>query len=111
MWTSFKTRPKMPLIIVSQPSQRYSNLMKLISEAPTDSSTVVEYYKNITHHSVVSQVEPGYLRKILPDSAPQDGEAWEAITKDFDSKIVPGITHWYNKHTPPSHPILIEQVV
>lgn len=55
---------------------------------------VVDYYENITDHSVVSQVEPGYLRKLLPTAAPEDGEAWSAIRADIDSKIVPGLTHW-----------------
>lgn len=56
--------------------------------------TVADYYENITDHSVVSQVEPGYLRRLLPDAAPQDGEPWDAIRRDMDDKIVPGLTHW-----------------
>lgn len=55
---------------------------------------VLKYYENIQDHSVVSQVEPGYLRAILPTSAPEDGEAWDVICKDIDTKIVPGLTHW-----------------
>ncbi|ORY63216.1 pyridoxal-dependent decarboxylase conserved domain-containing protein [Pseudomassariella vexata] len=43
---------------------------------------------------VVSKVEPGYLRKLLPDAAPEDGEAWADIQKDIEVKIVPGLTHW-----------------
>jgi aromatic-L-amino-acid/L-tryptophan decarboxylase len=43
---------------------------------------------------VVSEVEPGYLRKILPSEAPEKGEAWQAIQKDIEAKIMPGITHW-----------------
>ncbi|CAN8100007.1 unnamed protein product [Discula destructiva] len=55
---------------------------------------IVDYYKNIRDHKVVSQVEPGYLRKILPTSAPTNGEPWDMIAKEFDAKILPGITHW-----------------
>lgn len=43
----------------------------------------------------MSDVEPGYLRKLLPDHAPEDGEAWSDIQKDVEDKIVPGLTHWY----------------
>jgi aromatic-L-amino-acid decarboxylase len=43
---------------------------------------------------VVSAVEPGYLRKILPDRPPKDGEKWEDIQADIETKIVPGLTHW-----------------
>lgn len=63
--------------------------------SPTDSrNVVVDYFENITDHSVASQVEPGYLRKLLPAAAPEEGEAWTAIRADIDSKIVPGLTHW-----------------
>ncbi|KAJ4386078.1 hypothetical protein N0V93_008970 [Gnomoniopsis smithogilvyi] len=55
---------------------------------------IIHYYNNIRDHHVFSQVEPGYLRKILPSSAPIDGEPWDLIAKDFDTKILPGITHW-----------------
>ncbi|KAI1857656.1 hypothetical protein JX265_011071 [Neoarthrinium moseri] len=55
---------------------------------------IVKYYDNIEDHKVVSSVEPGYLRKLLPDHAPEDGEAWAEIQNDVQSKIVPGLTHW-----------------
>lgn len=54
----------------------------------------MNYYDNIEQHSVVSQVEPGYLRALVPRTAPEDGEAWDAIRADLDAKIVPGLTHW-----------------
>lgn len=55
---------------------------------------IVKYYDNIEDRRVVSNVEPGYLRKILPASAPEDGEPWRDIQKDMEDKIMPGITHW-----------------
>lgn len=55
---------------------------------------VVHYYDTIEERPVVSTVEPGYLRKLLPDHAPEDGEAWSDIQKDVQTKIVPGLTHW-----------------
>lgn len=39
-------------------------------------------------------VEPGYLRDQLPKEAPYSGETWEEIFKDFETKIMPGVTHW-----------------
>lgn len=42
----------------------------------------------------MSQVEPGYLRKLLPTEAPQEGQSWGEIQKDIEDKIVPGISHW-----------------
>ncbi|KAK9492220.1 pyridoxal phosphate-dependent transferase [Lipomyces doorenjongii] len=55
---------------------------------------IVDYYKTITERQVVSDVEPGYLRQLLPTEMPQEPESWDDIHKDFDSHIVPGLTHW-----------------
>ncbi|OTB06384.1 hypothetical protein M426DRAFT_319119 [Hypoxylon sp. CI-4A] len=54
---------------------------------------IVKYYDTIEERRVVSNVEPGYLRKLLPEEAPQNGEAWADIQKDIESKIIPGLTH------------------
>ncbi|KAJ4390763.1 hypothetical protein N0V93_004361 [Gnomoniopsis smithogilvyi] len=77
---------------------------------------IVDYYENITDLPVVSQVEPGYLRKILPPAAPQDGEAWDTIRHDIDAKIVPGLTHWQSPNflaffpCPSSYPSLLGEL-
>ncbi|KAH8889822.1 PLP-dependent transferase [Thozetella sp. PMI_491] len=55
---------------------------------------IADYYDNLIDREVVSTVEPGYLRKFLPDEAPQDGEEWKDIQHDIETKILPGITHW-----------------
>jgi aromatic-L-amino-acid/L-tryptophan decarboxylase len=55
---------------------------------------VVNYLENIGDRPVVSTVSPGYLRKLLPSSAPQTGESWSDIQADIETKIMPGITHW-----------------
>ncbi|KAF3314280.1 hypothetical protein TWF173_004884 [Orbilia oligospora] len=43
---------------------------------------------------VLSDVEPGYLRQLLPQGIPETGEKWEDIQKDIEAKIMPGMTHW-----------------
>jgi hypothetical protein len=60
---------------------------------------VVKYYDTIEDRRVVPTVEPGYLRELLPQEAPQDGEAWADIQKDIETKVLPGITHWYDRLT------------
>lgn len=55
---------------------------------------IEKYYTNLPDRTVIPSIEPGYLRKLLPSSAPQQGEQWDAITKDIESKIMPGVTHW-----------------
>lgn len=34
------------------------------------------------------------MRELLPHEAPFHGENWTEIFKDFETKILPGITHW-----------------
>ncbi|KAL1833440.1 hypothetical protein ACET3Z_003091 [Daucus carota] len=55
---------------------------------------LADYYQNIEKFPVRSQVSPGYLGEILPDSAPHDPEPIEKILEDVRSNIIPGITHW-----------------
>jgi aromatic-L-amino-acid/L-tryptophan decarboxylase len=55
---------------------------------------VVDYMKNVEDYPVLSQVKPGDIRKQLPDSAPEKGESFEAMLKDLNDVVMPGITHW-----------------
>ncbi len=43
---------------------------------------------------VLSRVEPGEVRRRLPPSPPGRGEPFEAVLRDLDEIILPGITHW-----------------
>ena len=55
---------------------------------------VADYYERVEELPVLSQVKPGEIRAALPDQAPAQGESFEAILKDLDEVILPGITHW-----------------
>jgi len=55
---------------------------------------LADYFQNIEKYPVRSQVEPGYLKKILPDSAPYKPEPIEKILEDVERDIFPGLTHW-----------------
>lgn len=55
---------------------------------------ICDYLENIGSKRVTPNVEPGYLRELLPKEAPQEPEEWDEIMKDVDSKIMPGVTHW-----------------
>ncbi|KAK1679420.1 hypothetical protein QYE76_040268 [Lolium multiflorum] len=39
-------------------------------------------------------VQPGYLKELLPDSAPNRPDTLDALFDDIRQKIVPGVTHW-----------------
>ncbi|URD79382.1 Pyridoxal-dependent decarboxylase conserved domain [Musa troglodytarum] len=55
---------------------------------------IADYYKSIESFPVLSQVKPGYLTELLPESAPNDPECLQDIFDDILQKIIPGITHW-----------------
>ncbi|KAH9242189.1 hypothetical protein K456DRAFT_1745496 [Colletotrichum gloeosporioides 23] len=56
---------------------------------------ITKYYDTITSQpKVLPSVTPGYLRPLLPASAPEAPEPWSAIHADLQAHIVPGITHW-----------------
>ncbi len=52
------------------------------------------YYQNPSRYPVLSRAEPGDLHRALPAEAPEDGEPFETIFADFESLVMPGITHW-----------------
>ncbi|OAY66410.1 Tyrosine decarboxylase 1, partial [Ananas comosus] len=54
---------------------------------------IADYYKMSESFPVLSQVEPGYLKELLPDSAPSKPENLEDVFDDIRQKIIPGITH------------------
>ena len=49
------------------------------------------YYQTVHERPVRSQVEPGYLRPLLPTEAPEEGESFDSILSDVQSKIMPGV--------------------
>lgn len=55
---------------------------------------IADYYEDIEKFPVLSQVAPGDIKNSLPESAPQKGEKMDAMMRDLDEKIMPGITHW-----------------
>lgn len=55
---------------------------------------ICNYMETIRERRVTPTVEPGYLRKLLPDEAPEDPESYDDIMSDVETKIMPGMTHW-----------------
>ena len=52
------------------------------------------YLTRVGDLPVAASVEPGAIRSLLPDAAPEHGEPFEALLRDLDAVILPGITHW-----------------
>jgi hypothetical protein len=56
---------------------------------------IADYYKNrIEALPVKPNVQPGYLRPLLPDAAPDKPESFDAVMADFEDKLMPGVMHW-----------------
>jgi aromatic-L-amino-acid decarboxylase len=55
---------------------------------------IADYYERIETLPVLSQVEPGQIRRALPTQAPAEGETFAAILQDISKVILPGVTHW-----------------
>lgn len=55
---------------------------------------IADYMETIHKRRVTPNVEPGYLKDFLPESAPIEGESWDNIMDDFEKLIMPGVTHW-----------------
>jgi aromatic-L-amino-acid/L-tryptophan decarboxylase len=55
---------------------------------------IADYYERIESLPVLSRVRPGEIRASLPASPPGEGEPFEAILRDVEKLILPGITHW-----------------
>src|SRR5712671_2732565 len=79
-----------------------SELMKTSHMSPEEFSEkarlvadwIADYQRRIESFPVLSQVMPGDVRKSLPQHPPAKGEPIEAVLRDVEEKILPGITHW-----------------
>jgi aromatic-L-amino-acid decarboxylase len=52
------------------------------------------YLERVRELPVLAQVEPGEIRRALPDEPPERAEPFAAVLRDLDEVLLPGITHW-----------------
>lgn len=55
---------------------------------------MADYLENIRQYPVKSPSAPGDTARQLPAAAPEQGEDFGALMRDFQDLILPGITHW-----------------
>lgn len=53
---------------------------------------VADYLENIEQRPVYPDLEPGYLRSLIPSEAPVDPENYEDIINDVERVIMPGVS-------------------
>lgn len=59
---------------------------------------IADYLENIRDRRVFPDVKPGYMRNLIPESAPLEGEEWPTIFSDIERVVMPGMTHWQSPH-------------
>ena len=55
---------------------------------------VARYLERVREQPVLAQVRPGAIREALPASPPERGERFDAVLRDLDTVLLPGMTHW-----------------
>lgn len=56
---------------------------------------VADYLENIEQRPVYPDLEPGYLRSLIPSEAPVDPENYEDIINDVERVIMPGVSLYF----------------
>jgi aromatic-L-amino-acid decarboxylase len=79
---------------------------------------VASYLERVGELPVAASVAPGEVRSRLSATPPAHGEPFEAVLRDLDAAILPGVTHWnhprflgYFANTGSEHGILAELLV
>uniref|UniRef100_A0A672GI29 Histidine decarboxylase n=1 Tax=Salarias fasciatus TaxID=181472 RepID=A0A672GI29_SALFA len=67
---------------------------------------ISKYLGSIRERRVIPDVKPGYMKELLPDSAPVEPEDWENIFNDIERVIMPGVVHWQSPHMHAYYPSL-----
>ena len=55
---------------------------------------VADYMDNISDREPLASVNPGYLRSLVPNKAPEKPEPWSSVMNDIEPIIMKGMTHW-----------------
>ena len=55
---------------------------------------IADYRRDVAKYPVMARTAPGDVRRALPAAPPEHGEPFDAILRDVERVIVPGLTHW-----------------
>lgn len=53
---------------------------------------VSDYWSSMRDRAPVAEVQPGYMRKLVPDKVPKHPEPWHKIFEDLDQVIMKGVS-------------------
>jgi aromatic-L-amino-acid decarboxylase len=55
---------------------------------------IAEHLEHVDERPVSSAATPGQVRAALPEHPPADAEPWDAVMRDVERVIVPGLVEW-----------------
>jgi aromatic-L-amino-acid/L-tryptophan decarboxylase len=55
---------------------------------------MADYFEHVAERPVTPEVMPGDVLHRLPSAPPDEGEPFERLFTDFQSLVLPGMTHW-----------------
>ncbi len=55
---------------------------------------IAHYLEHTRDYPVLPKINPGDLTDALPRCAPEHGEPYAAILRDFEKVVLPAVTHW-----------------
>jgi aromatic-L-amino-acid decarboxylase len=55
---------------------------------------IADYRKRVAERPVMSRAQPGEIKAQLPAAPPDAPEGFDAILRDLDAIVVPGLSHW-----------------
>lgn len=73
------------------PQQKIMNIDEFRVRGKEMVDYICEYLGTLESRRVTANVEPGYLRSLLPNEAPVKPETFEDIMRDVEAKIMPGV--------------------
>ncbi len=55
---------------------------------------IARYMEEVERYPILSKVGIGDIAALMPESAPEQPETFDALVADLDRVVMPGITHW-----------------
>src|SRR5438874_7370040 len=59
---------------------------------------IADYRANVEARPVMARTAPGEVKAQLPSTPPDGPEGFDAIFRDLEQIILPGLTHWQHPH-------------
>src|SRR5215468_4718734 len=59
---------------------------------------IADYRATLANRPVMARTAPGQVKSQLPGSPPERPEGFEAVLRDLEQVLLPGLSHWQHPH-------------